>query len=188
MKACFRYFAVAAAFLMIVGCVHCSDRKADQREEYIDVPFEDYAEGRENLRVVLGCGQEHRIRTCGGFEHNHEKAYTIDFKPSSITKNSWEVSHPHRYGNAFEEETWRDIPENSLDDITTENLVLFSQVDFGAIRTLMREGLEIKRAKEKAEYLLFDWLVDRAAIHLKPGGTLTLLPAFHPPWISLFLL
>ena len=80
----------------------------------------------------------------------------------------------------------RDGLWNELDDITTEHLVLFSQVDFGAIRTLMREGLEIKRAKEKAEYLLFDWLVDRAAIHLKPGGTLTLLPAFHPHGSAFF--
>lgn len=178
MKACFRYFAVAAAFLMIVGCVHCSDRKADQREVYIDVPFEDYAEGRENLRVVLGCGQEHRILTCGGFEHDHDEAYTIDLRPSRI-ESRWEVFNPHRYGNAFDEETWRDIPGNSLDDIKAEHVVLFSFADIPAIQSFLQESSTPQEAKKKAEYVCFNWLVDRAAIHLKPGGILTILPAFH---------
>jgi len=180
MKTCFKYFFVVAALWTPVEFAHCSDRTPDQSEDYVDVPFEKYSEGAKSLRVVLGCGQKHRERTCGGFEHDHDEAYTVDLKPSPERQNPWEVSKPHRYGDAFEKETWKGIPKNTLDNITTEHLVLFPQVSFKAIREFIREGFDPKKAKEKAEFTSFNWLVDLAAIHLKAGGTLTLLPAFHP--------
>ncbi len=133
MKVFFGCFSVVAAFLASVEFVHCSDHNSDRGE----VAFEEYSQGRESLRVVLGCGREHRDQTCGGQKHDHDEAYTVDLKPLTVqSRNRWEVSNPHRFGNAFKDETWRDIPENSLDDITTEHLVLFRQADLGSIRSL----------------------------------------------------
>lgn len=193
MKAYFRCFSVVVGLLAATELAHCSHGipDQDQGEDKGPVSFKEYSdkeysEGRENLRVVLGCGREHKKKTSGGFEHNHPDAYTINLKPDPGSQNSWGVSHPHRYGNALEEKTWKDIPESCLGDITAEHVVLFSQPDLRVTRRFVEKGLEVKKAKKKAEYLNFDWLVDRAARHLKPGGTLTFLPAFHPHSIADF--
>ena len=167
MKACLRYFSVVAAFLATVEFAKCSEYNAERGE----VSFGEYSEGRATLRVFLGCGRQHRERTCGGQKHDHEEAYTVDLKPSTV-QNRWDVSDPHRYGNAFKDETWRDIPENSLNDITAEHLVLFREPDLVAVRSFRKAGLSLRKAREKAEAKDFNRLIDRAVIHLKPGGTL----------------
>lgn len=74
----------------------------------------------EPINLVLGCGQNHKVRTVSDQLHNHDGAFTIDLKPGRL--NPYGVTNPHFTGDVFDLKILGGLPQDVFDEVKIEHI------------------------------------------------------------------